>query len=625
MAILDEGTLMRVKKEDLINNKYTIPNGVTAIGYRAFEYVKEIEEVKIADTVKYIGDMAFQDCSNLVEVHIPNSVETIGDSAFLGCSKLTKIYIGRGVSIIKEFAFAQTGLNNVDIPASVTTVEKYAFNSCYKLTEVKVNALNILSMAFWGCEELNKVIIGSSVKNIGKEVFSMCEKLMSVEIPESVYVEDTAFPSNCKVVRTKNKEVNEIISTSNKREYMDKEMTKPEKYKKCRKKEYEVYMCMPPRGTTVTNKLEGTTYTTDEKKPIVISGTVGEQWVMDLTKLAKTYTLADGEEITKDTFIKRAVRVGRESCIKWVKIKTKPNNDANAALFVPEDTKFEVPTSWGDVLHGNRDGIPHGKGDFIVCALNSDGTPNMNDRWIVNGEIFATTYDNRGFESLLVTGTGSGKLVKPAELFEEHDSKGEHSIKNVKDEIKAASGSNNEAIVKKDRIKNHYNLTGRYMSGTEVTGYNIKSVENGSDIRATREQMAYLVGKGAVLNCEAQIYKDKLIIRGKGVDVGSLPVKQEASTKPSTNDSTTKQPAQPKKIANYKVTGVIKNGSRTEYYIIADINGNTKSLPRTQVLNLAKNGDLINARLQKVNDKYTLRGVDCDINSLPTRQLKDMM
>ena len=43
----------------------------------------------------------------------------------------------------------------------------------------------------------------------------------------------------------------------------------------------------------------------------------------------------------------------------------------------------------------------HGKGDFIVCSSLPNGKPNLSDKYVVNGEIFATTYNNTGFADCL--------------------------------------------------------------------------------------------------------------------------------------------------------------------------------------------------------------------------------
>ena len=43
------------------------------------------------------------------------------------------------------------------------------------------------------------------------------------------------------------------------------------------------------------------------------------------------------------------------------------------------------------------------------------------------------------------------------------------------------------------------------MDGKEVTGYHLHSMETGKSGRYSRDQVAYLVGRGQVTNCEGQI------------------------------------------------------------------------------------------------------------------------
>ena len=75
--------------------------------------------------------------------------------------------------------------------------------------------------------------------------------------------------------------------------------------------------------------------------------------------------------------------------------------------------------------------------------------------------------------------------------------------------------------------RTEYQIVGRYMNGSEVTGYHLQSIEQGKSGRYTREQVVYLVGRGQVTNCTGQIYQDKVILRGNGMSLDDLPVKYE--------------------------------------------------------------------------------------------------
>ena len=211
----------------------------------------------------------------------------------------------------------------------------------------------------------------------------------------------------------------------------------PSSYKNCSKKQYEIYICMPPKNTIVINKLEqadvvkalgGKTYFTVEQiekmqksnpsmlaqlqqlvaqgrayavtdaTPFVLCGTVGEMWTIKADKLANTYNFLQGGQplaINQQTLNQRL----NGKYLDWTLIRTSPQATAgqNMACFVPSSQKGQILTSWGSVLNYNGVDVKHGKGDFIVCGKLPNGQPNLGDRWVVNGEIFATTYNNQGW------------------------------------------------------------------------------------------------------------------------------------------------------------------------------------------------------------------------------------
>ena len=155
-------------------------------------------------------------------------------------------------------------------------------------------------------------------------------------------------------------------------------------------------MCRPFPGTKCNNKFEGTDYVTDKNRQFIISGTEGETWVTDINKIARTYTFADGTPITPDT-LKRKCRTDGQ--MDWVRIKARTST-SNWAFYIPKSIKnFPVHTPYGDILYANRDGIGHLKGDFLLCS-DTYGKPNLNDVWVVNGEIFPKTYDLRAFSNM---------------------------------------------------------------------------------------------------------------------------------------------------------------------------------------------------------------------------------
>ena len=93
---------------------YEIPEGVTSIGFTAFEECSSLVQVAIPEGVTSIEYMAFALCRSLMQVEIPASVTYIEDCAFEWCSSLTAIVI----------------------PASVTSIGYMAFDGCTALTHI---------------------------------------------------------------------------------------------------------------------------------------------------------------------------------------------------------------------------------------------------------------------------------------------------------------------------------------------------------------------------------------------------------------------------------------------------------------------------------------------------------
>ena len=137
------------------NNKIKsviISEGITSIGYRAFQICQKISSVLIPSTVTIIEPEAFQYCYGLTSVIIPKSVTTIEYCAFLQCG-LTSVTIGNGVSSIESRAFyGCTKLTSMTFegltPPTFGAEVLYMTNDCpiyvpYGTKEAYVEALNV--------------------------------------------------------------------------------------------------------------------------------------------------------------------------------------------------------------------------------------------------------------------------------------------------------------------------------------------------------------------------------------------------------------------------------------------------------------------------------------------------
>ena len=169
--------------------QFTVPDGVTTIGYYAFYDCSSLTSIDIPDSVTTIGGYAFCLCTSLKSAVIPDSVTTIGQGAFQMCTSLWSVVIGDGVTTIGVYAFNScTSLSSVVIPDSVTSIGYGAFQMCRNLTSVVIgdSVTTIGASAFEYCDSLTSVVIPDSVTTIGGYAFRDCGSLKSVVIGDSV-------------------------------------------------------------------------------------------------------------------------------------------------------------------------------------------------------------------------------------------------------------------------------------------------------------------------------------------------------------------------------------------------------------------------------------------------------
>ena len=164
-------------------------NGVTTIGYGAFQNCSNTISVAIPNSVTAIKDYAFYACLSLPSIAIPNGVTSIGDGVFFYCESLISINIPNGVTSIGYNAFtACISLVSVTIPNSVTIIKNSAFGYCTSLPSITIpgSVITIEDGVFYHCPDLASVTLSNGLKTIGAGTFGDCESLTSITIPSSV-------------------------------------------------------------------------------------------------------------------------------------------------------------------------------------------------------------------------------------------------------------------------------------------------------------------------------------------------------------------------------------------------------------------------------------------------------
>lgn len=195
-----EGTIL--KKYLGKNPVVYIPQGVTAIGEKAFIRCDKIKSVTIPNGVLKIDDMAFDVCRSLTDIKLPNTLVSIGYCAFANCKSLTNIIIPYSVTYIAKWAFEHCdSLIRVTIPGRVSNLDERAFEGCASLKCIAVSEDNknycdvdgvlfnkekTQLLCYPAGKELQKYAIPESVTVIKDDAFAWSKLLQEVIISASV-------------------------------------------------------------------------------------------------------------------------------------------------------------------------------------------------------------------------------------------------------------------------------------------------------------------------------------------------------------------------------------------------------------------------------------------------------
>lgn len=166
-----------------------------------------------------------------------------------------------------------------------------------------------------------------------------------------------------------------------------------------------------------------------------------------------------------------------------------------------------------------------------------------------------------------------------------------------------------------------YRITGRYMDGASVVAYHITG-SNGDERRVSREMLTYYIGRNMVINAKCQPGTEgQIIIRGVGMNLNDLPVMNirtgevKASHGGRSLDSVIQRNGAKK--SQFEIISRIYNGNKNIGYVLRSSNGTERKLDRDTVLKLASNGMISNAQTSRDGEELILRGVGCQLDTLP--------
>lgn len=217
--------------------KITLPDGLTSIGYGAFEGCSKVTEITVPDGVARFRVSTFKGCSALKKITFTASVKDIEHHAFDGCSSLQDVFYKGGVPDREELNLERNGneyliqafwhisspecgdnltwtfsestgelkitgtgnmwgfledlppwydyhdqIKKVTLPNGLTSISSCAFINCTNLTEITIpDGVTYFGIfAFRNCAKLQKITFYKSVTEVMESAFSGCTSLKDV-------------------------------------------------------------------------------------------------------------------------------------------------------------------------------------------------------------------------------------------------------------------------------------------------------------------------------------------------------------------------------------------------------------------------------------------------------------
>ena len=162
-----------------------IPEGFKNIENAVFQYQDQITKVYIPNSMISIGDYAFSYCSSLEEVvwgDLP-LLNRIGLRAFEQTESLKKITIpGNPDFAIGQYAFSNSGIEELTFLGQIKTIENYAFASTINLISLTIPDYDQLTIGNYAFQKsgIQELTFAGNVKSLGTYLFQNCAALTTI-------------------------------------------------------------------------------------------------------------------------------------------------------------------------------------------------------------------------------------------------------------------------------------------------------------------------------------------------------------------------------------------------------------------------------------------------------------
>ncbi|MBR1453578.1 MAG: hypothetical protein IJ593_02920 [Lachnospiraceae bacterium] len=165
-----------------------------------------------------------------------------------------------------------------------------------------------------------------------------------------------------------------------------------------------------------------------------------------------------------------------------------------------------------------------------------------------------------------------------------------------------------------------YEIIGRQTDGVKVSGYVLHNCMTGVNEIVTRDECYSMAMNKQIKNITVQIYDGKVTMKGVNYKVSELPRYDMNGNRIVIEEA-------PKVVNKIFVTGKIYNGKHIDKYrVTLFTNGkpvDNRIITKDELYELAAKGKIANARCQKLNNEYILRGINYNLSKLPVLEIRE--
>ena len=206
--------------------KVEIPDTVAVIGESAFQFCKDLQEVRLSNGLESLPQQLFSSCSSLKVLDIPSSVKVVDYSCFIWSENLERIILHDGLEVIDTIPWPLIGegkLKEVRLPKTLRQVPGGAFNYSPYIKEFHIDPDNpfysvidgslyskdgktLVSVpdyhrkefivpegvevlekgALYGYPYLNSIHLPSTLREVGERALASNPALKTIRIPQNV-------------------------------------------------------------------------------------------------------------------------------------------------------------------------------------------------------------------------------------------------------------------------------------------------------------------------------------------------------------------------------------------------------------------------------------------------------